>query len=76
MAPVPDIVLATDEHGVVFLSNDDEWRYRLLEPLPHDQQEVLDTHQYADQAPATAELPHSPPACRSGLAGPQPAPPD
>ena len=47
----PDIVLATDEHGVVFLSNDDEWRYRLLEPLsPHDQQEVLDTHQYADQA--------------------------
>ncbi len=46
----PDIVLATDEHGVVFLANDDEWRYRLLQPLsPRDQQEVLDTHQYADQ---------------------------
>ena len=46
----PDIVLASDEHGVIFLSNRDEWRYRLLQPLSaKDQQEVQDTHQYADQ---------------------------
>ena len=47
----PDIVFASDEHGVVFLSNRDEWRYRLLEPLSSsDQQVVRDTHQYAGQA--------------------------
>ena len=46
----PDIVLASDEHGVVFLSNRDEWRYRLLQPLSaKDEQEVQDTHQYANQ---------------------------
>ncbi|NIF83047.1 response regulator [Comamonas sp. Tr-654] len=47
----PDIVFASDEHGVVFLSNRDEWRYRLLEPLSaSDEREVRDTHQYAGQA--------------------------
>ena len=47
----PDIVLATDSHGVVFLASNDEWRYRLLQPLsPKDQQELEATRQYADQS--------------------------
>ena len=47
----PDIVLATDSHGVVFLASNDEWRYRLLLPLsPKDQQELEATRQYADQS--------------------------
>ncbi|MBO1925768.1 hypothetical protein J4711_13870 [Staphylococcus epidermidis] len=50
MAPVPDIVLATDEHGVVFLPTTMVALPPAGAPLPHDQQEVLDTHQYADQA--------------------------
>ena len=46
----PDIVLATDAHGVVFLASSDDWRYRLLQPLsPQDAQEVQETRQYADE---------------------------
>ncbi|RGE42979.1 response regulator [Comamonas testosteroni] len=46
----PDIVLASDSHGVVFLASSDDWRYRLLHPLSaQDQQELEATRQYADQ---------------------------
>ena len=46
----PDIVLASDSHGVVFLASRDEWRYRLLAPLsPQDTEEMEATRQYADQ---------------------------
>ena len=47
----PDIVLASDSHGVVFLASSDAWRYRLLYPLSaQDQQELEATRQYADQS--------------------------
>ena len=47
----PDIVLASDSHGVVFLASSDEWRYRLLAPLsPQDIKEMEATRQYADQS--------------------------
>ena len=47
----PDIVLASDSHGVVFLASSDAWRYRLLHPLSaQDQQELEATRQYADQS--------------------------
>ncbi|WP_440108420.1 hybrid sensor histidine kinase/response regulator [Acidovorax sp. BL-A-41-H1] len=47
----PDIVLASDAHGVVFLASQDAWRYRLLEPLSDaEQRELTATRQYADQA--------------------------
>lgn len=46
----PDIVLASDRHGVAFLASRDEWRYRLLHPLTRqDEQELEATRQYADQ---------------------------
>jgi C4-dicarboxylate-specific signal transduction histidine kinase/CheY-like chemotaxis protein len=46
----PDIVLASDRHGVTFLASRDAWRYRLLRPLSRqDAQELEATHQYADQ---------------------------
>ncbi|MFZ4286543.1 PAS-domain containing protein [Variovorax sp. HJSM1_2] len=46
----PDIVFASDAHGVVFLASRAEWRYRLLAPLSaQDQQELGATRQYADQ---------------------------
>ncbi|WP_460479680.1 PAS-domain containing protein [Comamonas humi] len=46
----PDIVLASDSHGVVFLASRGAWRYRLLAPLStHDARELEDTRQYADQ---------------------------
>ena len=46
----PDIVLASDAHGVVFLASQDAWRYRLLEPLDDDQRRELNaTRQYSDQ---------------------------
>lgn len=46
----PDIVLASDTHGVVFLASRDAWRYRLLHPLSDkDQDELAATRQYADQ---------------------------
>ncbi|EJP79074.1 hypothetical protein A1OC_03720 [Stenotrophomonas maltophilia Ab55555] len=33
----PDVVLASDDHDVVFLANRDSWRYRLLRPLGADE---------------------------------------
>lgn len=46
----PDVVLASDTHGVVFLASRDAWRYRLLHPLSEqDQGELAATRQYADQ---------------------------
>lgn len=47
---MPDIVLASDAHGVVFLASRSEWRYRLLRPLgEQDRRQLLATRQYADQ---------------------------
>lgn len=47
----PDVVLASDDHDVVFLANRDSWRYRLLRPLGADERrEMLDARQYADRA--------------------------
>ncbi|WP_313205226.1 cache domain-containing protein, partial [Stenotrophomonas sp.] len=47
----PDVVLASDNHDVVFLANRDEWRYRLLRPLGADERrEMLDARQYADRS--------------------------
>ncbi|CAB5711626.1 Aerobic respiration control sensor protein ArcB [Delftia tsuruhatensis] len=46
----PDVVLASDEHGVVFLASQPDWRYRLLTPLtPADQADLAATRQYIDQ---------------------------
>lgn len=46
----PDIVLASDAHGVVFLASQDAWRYRLMEPLDDEERRELNaTRQYADQ---------------------------
>ena len=46
----PDIVLASDARGVVFLASRAEWRYRLLHPLDAREQAALQaTRQYADQ---------------------------
>jgi histidine kinase len=55
----PDIVLASDRHGVVFLANRDGWRYRTLHSLSTPDQRELDaTRQYAGQplTPLRAEL--------------------
>jgi len=47
----PDVVLASDEHDVVFLANRDAWRYRLLRPLgAAERREMLDSRQYADRS--------------------------
>ncbi len=47
---VPDTVLASDAHGVVFLASGDDWRYRLLQPLSAaDEAELAATRQYANQ---------------------------
>ena len=47
---IPDTVLVSDAHGVVFLASADPWRYRLLHPLTAaDQAEMAATRQYADQ---------------------------
>lgn len=47
----PDVVLASDEHDVVFLANRDTWRYRLLRPLgTQERREMLDARQYADRS--------------------------
>lgn len=49
--PSPDVVLASDEHDVVFLANRDVWRYRLLRPLgPGERREMLEARQYADRS--------------------------
>lgn len=46
----PDIVLASDAHGVVFLASQDAWRYRLLQPLSDAERRELEaTRQYSDQ---------------------------
>jgi len=46
----PDIVLASDAHGVVFLASQDAWRYRLLQPLDDEERSELSaTRQYASQ---------------------------
>lgn len=46
----PDIVLASDAHGVVFLASQDAWRYRLLQPLSDEERRELNaTRQYANQ---------------------------
>lgn len=46
----PDIVLASDARGVVFLASQDAWRYRLLEPLDDEERRELNaTRQYSDQ---------------------------
>lgn len=46
----PDIVLASDAHGVVFLATQDAWRYRLLRTLDDkERRELGATRQYADQ---------------------------
>lgn len=46
----PDIVMASDSHGVVFLASSDAWRYRLLHTLsPADIQEMESTRQFADR---------------------------
>ncbi|RYF64016.1 MAG: hybrid sensor histidine kinase/response regulator, partial [Comamonadaceae bacterium] len=46
----PDVVLASDAHGVVFLASQDAWRYRLLQPLSEAaRRELGATRQYANQ---------------------------
>ncbi|UCU98918.1 PAS-domain containing protein [Acidovorax radicis] len=46
----PDIVLASDAHGVVFLASQDAWRYRLLDPLDDaERRELSATRQYSEQ---------------------------
>nr|WP_240456902.1 hypothetical protein [Acidovorax sp. 1608163] len=53
----PDIVLASDAHGVVFLASQDAWRYRLLEPLDDEERrELMATRQYSDQPLRPLEL--------------------
>ncbi|PIF27711.1 histidine kinase [Acidovorax sp. 56] len=53
----PDIVLASDAHGVVFLASQDAWRYRLLEPLDDEERrELTATRQYSDQPLRPLEL--------------------
>ncbi|HEX7916981.1 PAS-domain containing protein, partial [Rudaea sp.] len=48
---MPDIVLVTDQHGVVFLASRNEWRYRTLHQLSEtDLRELGKTRQYAEQA--------------------------
>ena len=45
-----DVVLVSDDHGVVFLSSLPEWRYRTLAPLgSDDRRELAATRQYATQ---------------------------
>ncbi|WP_045736642.1 cache domain-containing protein [Xanthomonas sp. MUS 060] len=45
-----DIVLVSDHHDIVFLSNRDVWRYRQLQPLgAREHDELLATRQYAQQ---------------------------
>lgn len=45
-----DVVLASDHHDVVFLANQDAWRYRLLRPLGStERRQMRETRQYADR---------------------------
>ena len=53
MEPDPDLVLASDAKGIVFLANHAGWRYRELEPLDTvDRFELAETRQY-DRQPLT-----------------------
>lgn len=48
---VPDTVLVSDDHGVVFLASNDRWRYRTLHALDaQERAELAATRQYAGQA--------------------------
>jgi histidine kinase len=43
--------MVSDRHGIVFLANRDDWRYRSLAPLdPAEREELEATRQYAGQA--------------------------
>lgn len=47
----PDTVMVSDRHGVVFLANRDEWRYRSLAPLDDaDRKELEATRQYTGES--------------------------
>ncbi len=47
----PDVVLASDNHDVVFLASQDNWRYRLLRELGGTERgEMLASRQYADRS--------------------------
>lgn len=47
----PDVVLASDAHGVIFLASRSEWRYRTLRVLDDaDRRELAATRQYAKQS--------------------------
>jgi len=47
----PDTVMVSDRHGVVFLANRDDWRYRTLAPLDDAGRKELEaTRQYAGQS--------------------------
>ncbi len=46
----PDIVLASDANGVVFLASNDDWRYRTLKTIDASAQQEMDrTQQYRSQ---------------------------
>ncbi len=46
-----DVVLASDNHDVVFLASQDAWRYRLLRTLGREERnEMLASRQYADRS--------------------------
>ena len=46
----PDTLLLSDEHGIVFISNRDAWRYRELKALDEfDRRELSASRQYLDQ---------------------------
>ncbi|MCE3002179.1 MAG: PAS-domain containing protein [Xanthomonadaceae bacterium] len=48
---LPDVVMVSDRHDVVFLANRDAWRYRSLSPLdPAERRELEATRQYEGQA--------------------------
>lgn len=45
----PDTILLSDEHDIVFMTNRQEWSYRLLNPLsPLDRADLVATRQYGD----------------------------
>lgn len=47
----PDIILVSDERGVVFIANQPGWRYRMLRPLTEqDRQELQAERQYYNQS--------------------------
>ena len=47
----PDVVLASDAHGVVFLASRGQWRYRLLAKLsPRERRDLNAARQYSNEA--------------------------